>query len=345
MRIYHSVNEINENYTSLSPRNFPHIFAVCRNIHPYPQFQILSIERVRGYDEHSHYRFMNEPLDNVEMVVDHNGNPTEHQYGQMYIIPHRDIQPLRVRFEIRNVFLVSQRDVFPIVVMDNMDSLPPMDAVIVPRNCQPNRNYNNQEPYFMMNYLMNTQNFDIADMSRFQNAMRGLDRMRRDRTRRERNWYDDDTRRRDISPPRPPMRDIPYHPSSYYGIRDDWVYNMSDTEYPAAAGAGAGDRRTRRARRDTVSPPRTPPPTATTGQPQQLARPATTPALQAFTIQALIGHAIKENLTCPISMNPIEPSTACITSCQHVFERESIQRWLADHENCPVCRQAVSICN
>jgi SUMO ligase MMS21 Smc5/6 complex component len=66
--------------------------------------------------------------------------------------------------------------------------------------------------------------------------------------------------------------------------------------------------------------------------------------LQAFTIQALISHAIKENMTCPISMNPIEQRTACVTSCQHIFDRASIQRWLQDNTTCPVCRQDASVC-
>jgi SUMO ligase MMS21 Smc5/6 complex component len=50
-------------------------------------------------------------------------------------------------------------------------------------------------------------------------------------------------------------------------------------------------------------------------------------------------------MTCPISMNPIAKASACVLSCQHVFERDSITHWLSDHENCPVCRQTSAICN
>lgn len=75
------------------------------------------------------------------------------------------------------------------------------------------------------------------------------------------------------------------------------------------------------------------------GQPRQQ------PQLQSFTVRALIQAAIKENMTCPISMNPIDAETACVTSCQHIFERDSIQRWFRDNSTCPVCRQESSVCS
>ena len=56
----------------------------------------------------------------------------------------------------------------------------------------------------------------------------------------------------------------------------------------------------------------------------------------------LIEKAIREGATCPISMNPIQRTTAYVTDCNHVFERSSIERWLTTNSTCPYCREELA---
>jgi hypothetical protein len=46
---------------------------------------------------------------------------------------------------------------------------------------------------------------------------------------------------------------------------------------------------------------------------------------------------IFESDLCPITCAPI--STAGVTSCGHVFERDAILSWLSTRNTCPVCRR------
>jgi hypothetical protein len=65
--------------------------------------------------------------------------------------------------------------------------------------------------------------------------------------------------------------------------------------------------------------------------------------LSRFTVNAILNQAILEEMTCPISMARIEKDSAVVTGCQHVFQRESIIRWLTDHNTCPVCRAHTTV--
>jgi hypothetical protein len=61
-----------------------------------------------------------------------------------------------------------------------------------------------------------------------------------------------------------------------------------------------------------------------------------------FISELVIEKAISNHETCPITLDLIEKETACVTSCFHVFEKESIATWLNDKKNeskCPVCKQ------
>jgi hypothetical protein len=58
----------------------------------------------------------------------------------------------------------------------------------------------------------------------------------------------------------------------------------------------------------------------------------------------VIADAVKSEACCPITMDPIKAETAaCVAPCYHVFEKEAIQGWLADHTTCPQCREACSL--
>jgi hypothetical protein len=63
-------------------------------------------------------------------------------------------------------------------------------------------------------------------------------------------------------------------------------------------------------------------------------------------IRLLLLGAIIEGEECPISGTAIDATNGSVTSCFHLFERNSITRWLAlPHTNkkCPVCMQACDL--
>ena len=57
-------------------------------------------------------------------------------------------------------------------------------------------------------------------------------------------------------------------------------------------------------------------------------------------VSLLIQTAIAKGDPCPISLGELTAENATVTSCGHVFQRESIEHWLSDHSECPVCRSA-----
>jgi hypothetical protein len=342
-------DSVNGNYDTLHPNEFPHIFATCRGLDPHPQFQIVRVERMRGYDEYAVYRFINVEVENTEWNILHNGNPEESLMGQMTVYrPGNNPNEiaLRVRFQIRNIYLVSNQESFPIVMLDTFDVLPRANLLILPsnthHNTQQNYNFPRGDPNFTTHYLMDRENIYNPTLGLTNRVIDQLDRMRARRFNRDndRDWYD--------SIPHPDVYADEYHNRDRF--RSPERYNDDFIPFHAV---GAGAPRGSRQRSTRRSPPRTPPRQPTNvvwgGEPRPVPpvpMPATMPVtLQAFTIQALINHAISEHMTCPISMNPIDKDSACITSCQHIFERDSIQHWLSDHTNCPVCRQATHICN
>ena len=70
------------------------------------------------------------------------------------------------------------------------------------------------------------------------------------------------------------------------------------------------------------------------------------PAAPSATIQAIpkriawmvAEDAAKNEEKCPITMEPISPITASVTSCFHAFESGAIAAWLTNHDTCPQCR-------
>lgn len=46
---------------------------------------------------------------------------------------------------------------------------------------------------------------------------------------------------------------------------------------------------------------------------------------------------------CAITMEPITPITAAVTTCFHSFDHESIQTWMQNHTTCPQCRERCAI--
>jgi hypothetical protein len=71
-------------------------------------------------------------------------------------------------------------------------------------------------------------------------------------------------------------------------------------------------------------------------QPLDTIRPKNIPPRAALI---LAQDAASRGDVCPISLDVIQPETAQITSCFHVFTRDSIVPWLATHSTCPVCKE------
>lgn len=57
----------------------------------------------------------------------------------------------------------------------------------------------------------------------------------------------------------------------------------------------------------------------------------------------LIRDAYQGSETCPITATPYnELHRLTATSCFHVFDTESIERWLTDQKSCPICRTEIT---
>jgi SUMO ligase MMS21 Smc5/6 complex component len=64
------------------------------------------------------------------------------------------------------------------------------------------------------------------------------------------------------------------------------------------------------------------------------------PPLQKRVADIMIAHAIQSKETCPITMEPIDSASACVSPCYHSFQAEAIRTWLSTNSTCPVCREA-----
>lgn len=65
----------------------------------------------------------------------------------------------------------------------------------------------------------------------------------------------------------------------------------------------------------------------------------TIPSFPAFVVNLLLEEAISKKQDCPITMEPITKESAAVTSCYHIFDRDSITSWLKSNKTCPVCKQ------
>lgn len=65
--------------------------------------------------------------------------------------------------------------------------------------------------------------------------------------------------------------------------------------------------------------------------------------LPSFVMDLLVKDAKETHKTCPITMIAFaELESIGITSCFHLFELESLERWKQEHGDCPLCRSVLS---
>jgi Zinc-finger of the MIZ type in Nse subunit len=64
--------------------------------------------------------------------------------------------------------------------------------------------------------------------------------------------------------------------------------------------------------------------------------------IPTHAVLALLRDAAIQGLTCPITTDEIDVSNGAVTSCFHLFEKNSIATWLANEKSkkqCPVCKK------
>lgn len=60
-----------------------------------------------------------------------------------------------------------------------------------------------------------------------------------------------------------------------------------------------------------------------------------------FVLEGYITNEIKKGTECPILSIPLqECSSVALLSCYHIFDKESVQKWVQTNPCCPVCRAA-----
>ncbi len=309
MQLYRS-----DNGSAIPQDEFPELFAVCRSSVPFLQFQILSLDQSGFSGNGGRYcTFVeNERIRNTNFVMENHENG--HRDGSYMVgqinAANREVDhyqpPTRVRFEVRRIFLDSPNLRIPVVFIDPISILPKPKNLVVPVNAERREREDTQFNHLLQNEVLNQNNYSyrIPHQRDYESQSDHRDTM----------WGEEYENR----PVRPHRRTrvvgaVPHTPP--VRPRGDEAF----ISWPAAAGAAS-------------VPPI--PPVRATGERVQLS---------SFTVNAILNQAILEEMTCPISMARIEKDSAVVTGCQHVFQRDSITRWLTDHDTCPVCRARTTI--
>jgi hypothetical protein len=68
-----------------------------------------------------------------------------------------------------------------------------------------------------------------------------------------------------------------------------------------------------------------------------------TRAIPTRIARMIATDAVEREEVCPITMETITMETCAVTSCFHVFERDSLAMWHTVHKTCPVCKQGCSV--
>jgi hypothetical protein len=60
-------------------------------------------------------------------------------------------------------------------------------------------------------------------------------------------------------------------------------------------------------------------------------------------VNSYIEGLVEKKESCPITMNPLEKLTTCLTQCGHALDMPSAKCWISSEHSCPVCRQPCSL--
>lgn len=290
---------------------FPEVFAVCRGISPFLQFQLLRLEN-GNYTS----------FQNLEV-----GRSTAYRFesrrtDDTYIVGTLEAQRARrVRFEIHPLYLIGVNAIIPVVFIDNFDVLPQPKSLIVPVNTSEATPDPNTE-FSIQNYLL-SERFHLQRQGQRIQVPDDDSELDSDE---EMNRY----RRGYIFGGVAPFEGN--HRGAEATSRRRRV--VGEVSHGSASAAGGGPR----------TPPRGSSPSSSASSTTiSSAAGSRSSTLNEFTVRAIINQSIAEAVTCPIGMLPLEKDTAAVTTCQHVFDRSNITRWLETHDTCPVCRERTRI--
>lgn len=65
---------------------------------------------------------------------------------------------------------------------------------------------------------------------------------------------------------------------------------------------------------------------------------ASSPRIPKSVETALLRDAEQQKKLCPITLEPIQATTATITPCFHIFNSIALSSWTTEHHTCPECR-------
>lgn len=69
---------------------------------------------------------------------------------------------------------------------------------------------------------------------------------------------------------------------------------------------------------------------------------STSKQIPTFVINLLVKNEIERDNNCSITMSSFRTLQKIgVTPCYHLFDLNAIQRWIAEHKKCPVCRKQV----
>lgn len=307
MQLYRS-----DNGMAVSHTEFPDLFAICRSSEPFLQFQILSLEQSEGSDYGGRYYtwIENEPLAargsrEGDFILTNREND---QRNGSYIVgqihaANRDVDHYQPPTRVR----IEIRRIF---LESRRLSIPVVfvDSISMlpkPKNLiVPINAEANEREDSRFNHMLQNQ---VLNQNNYSYRNPDERDYRTQHPHRGTIWREDYEEQisqlRNARPRTRVVGSVPHTPPTRPRGDESFVIRSDDQAAPS---------------RNTV----------------QLSR---------FTVNAILNQAILEEMTCPISMARIEKDSAVVTGCQHIFQRESITRWLTDHTTCPVCRARTSI--
>ena len=70
-----------------------------------------------------------------------------------------------------------------------------------------------------------------------------------------------------------------------------------------------------------------------------------TSTIPPHIVNIYIQSLLDKKDACPITMEPFEKTTTCITSCGHALSKTGAYKWISEKKSCPVCRTPCDVNN